>query len=238
MNFVICDDLEREVRFLEENLNKLLSLTSEESLIFHFNRSADIIEYLSVSPDTPDVAIISLNLRSSSGFALAEQLGHIYPKMRLILIGSEPGNVERMFEIGVSYFLYSPISSESFQKFMSRLNGLMFTENEKYLSLTSKKGIANIAFSDILYIMSDRRKVIVYQPRGKTDEVYMKLDRAEEALDSRFVRCHQSYLVNMDYIHGITNEGFTLIGDIFIPISQNRYWASKRHYVNYIKSRG
>ena len=42
----------------------------------------------------------------------------------------------------------------------------------------------------------------------------------------------------MDYINGITNEGFSLIGDTLIPISQNRYWAAKRAFVEYIKKKG
>jgi len=238
MTFVICDGSETESRFIEEYLYRFVGPDEEDVLIFHFSKGADIEEYLTVSPDAPDVAIISTALKSPDGFALAETLSRAYPKMRIVLIGRDAGDVERLFENGVAYFMYSPLSTERFRRFTVRIRKAVCGEEKKYLRLANKKGVASIDMAEILYVMSDKRKIIVYQPHGKTDEVYMKLDQVEESLDTRFVRCHQSYLVNMDYIHGITTEGFTLIGDTLIPISQNRYWASKRQYIDYIKSRG
>ena len=113
-----------------------------------------------------------------------------------------------------------------------------FSEMEKYFILESKKNTLRIAYSDILYVMSDKRKAIIYQPNGRTDSLYCKLDEMEQQLDDRFKRCHQSYLINVQYIRGIDVDGFLMIDDIFIPISQKKYWASKRRYIQYIKEQG
>ncbi len=238
MNIVVCDSLKSELQYIYNNISRIFAEKAEDAMIFCFSDARSLSEYLLVSPDIPDAAVISIDLPDSDGISFAASLAKQYKQMKIALVGKDPGNVELLFQIGVVYFLYSPIIDRSFGNFASRLTGLLFSENEKYLNLTTKKGMSNISFSDIFYIMSDKRKIIIYQPNGRTDEVYMKLDEAEAALDSRFNRCHQSYLVNMDYIHGITNEGFTLIDNNFIPISQKKYWSAKKQYVGYIKSRG
>ena len=238
MNIVVCSPSRTELQYIYDKLSVMTARSAEESTVFCFDTGEALAEYLSVSPDCPDAAVLSLDLPDADGFSLASALTEQYRELKLALTGRDPGNVERLFQIGTSYFLYTPFTDSSFGSFLTRFNSLLFRGREQYLRLTTKKGITNIAYSDIFYIMSDKRKIIVYQPNGRTDEVYLKLDEAEMRLDDRFVRCHQSYLVNMDYIHGITNEGFTLIDDCFVPISQKKYWDTKKQYVNYIKSKG
>jgi len=87
-------------------------------------------------------------------------------------------------------------------------------------------------------VMSDKRKIVIYQPNGKTDSIYCRLDEFEGQLDDRFIRCHQSYLINVEYIRGIDVDGFIMIDDIFVPISRKKYWESKRKYIKYVKEQG
>ena len=69
---------------------------------------------------------------------------------------------------------------------------------------------------------SDNKVVYIYTTTQGAVKVYSKLDSFEEKLsDSRFLRCHQSYLVNMQYVAGIVDSDFIMIDDQMIPIRKS-----------------
>ena len=55
-----------------------------------------------------------------------------------------------------------------------------------------------IPYKDIIYMESDNKVVYIHTTTQGAVKVYSKLDAFEEEIkDERFLRCHQSYLVNM-----------------------------------------
>lgn len=238
LNIVICNHLKDESQYLLLQISRMFQEKGEDVMIFAFSTGEELGEYLAVSPDVPGAAVVSLDLPDVDPRAFARQLSERWGEMRLILTGLSPGNVEELFAIGTRYFLYTPFEEQRFARFGRRFTSMLQGDREKIFQVSTKRGIVHIPYSDILYVMSERRKLFIYQPRGVSDELYMKLDEMEQALDDRFVRCHQSYLVNMDCIHGITAEDFLLVDNIRIPISQKRYWPAKHQYINYVMRKG
>ena len=236
MNGLICVPSLDQLDALYSGLINALTSRGREALVFRFSGEQALEEYLAVSPDPPDIIFLPLQLAQLH--TLRASLKSRYPETRLVLTGAPPDDIEELFAMGALYFLYKPLREGSMNRFASFLSSNAQEKAERHLLLKEKQQQTVIPYSKILYIASDKRKISVHQPNGVCSEGYRKLDDAQEELVGRFVRCHQSFLVNMDYIRGITEESFQLVGDISVPISQKRYWASKRQYVEYIKSRG
>ncbi len=237
MNIVLCTVHGEENAFFYHNLQRMLEQQGVESVIFSFKTLEDVSEYITVSPDVPDLLVYS-SANISEQLEKITLLSDAYPSMQFVLIGTEPVSAEQLFAMGITYFFYLPVASESFAAFERRMMKNWFADREKYFIVENKKNTLRIAYSDILYVMSDKRKVIIYQPQGREDSLYCKLDEMEKSLDDRFIRCHQSYLVNVHYIRGIDVENFYLVDNVYIPISQKKYWAAKRKYIGYIKAKG
>lgn len=238
MNILICSPMQEEISFLYNHLQRFFSNRGIEPIILSFPDVSLMTEYLSVSPDMPDALFLSFPIINVCILDMVQRFAEEMPDTNIVLIGEAPADVERLFSLGVFYFFYPNITPEHFHFLECRMAKSWFSDVEKYFILENKKTTLRIAYSDILYIMSDKRKAIIYQPNGKTDSLYCKLDELEQQLDDRFIRCHQSYLINVQYIRGIEVDGFLMIDDIFIPISQKKYWASKRRYIQYIKEQG
>ncbi len=238
MNILICTHIRDEFEFLQKKFLKMFSENGIEVIIFNFQKSEDMLEYLSVSPDNPDIIILSFHGLDDNAKTKIKKITDTYRKAKIILISEEPEYTEEIFSLGISYFFRHPVSEIGFQKFKQCTENRWFNNDTKYFVLENKKSSIKITYSDILYVMSDKRKAVFYQSNGKEDSVYRKLDEIEEMLDERFIRCHQSYLINVAYIRGIELDGFLMIDNIFIPISQKKYWESKRKYIKYIKEQG
>ncbi len=69
----------------------------------------------------------------------------------------------------------------------------------------------NINISQIYYIEVINRKIYVHT-QYDTIEYYDKLEQVQKQLDKRFIKCHRSYIINMDY---------------FLPISKQYHYSSK-----------
>lgn len=89
------------------------------------------------------------------------------------------------------------------------------------LILKNIKGVWQVRVNDIMYIESERRRLHI---KTESDEitVYGQMGKLMEQLPEHFIRCHQSYLVNADYIRGITPRHLELQNQKRIPISRNR----------------
>ena len=79
---------------------------------------------------------------------------------------------------------------------------------------------------------------ILHRTDGNEYTIYKKLNDIEEEINHRaFLRCHQSYLVNMNKIESVENDFTMKSGDV-VPIRTRNLNEIKKEYYNYIEYRG
>lgn len=94
-------------------------------------------------------------------------------------------------------------------------------------------GKRSILLEDLLYIESQSHKL---QFIKKSENLYMygQINKLEsKMLDFNFVRCHQSFLVNLGHIEQISNYTICLSDGSKIPVSRPRYSEVKQRYLQY-----
>lgn len=52
--------------------------------------------------------------------------------------------------------------------------------------------------------------------------------------NNRFLRCHTSYVINMNQVEKFSKEGFVLRGGMNVPISTKQYAVVRNNFVNFI----
>lgn len=72
-------------------------------------------------------------------------------------------------------------------------------ENDRYISLKSEGRVFRVRVKDICTVQA-LNKVIEYRTLSQTIAVYGSMSEAEKQLGESFVRCHRSYLINMNMI--------------------------------------
>lgn len=165
---------------------------------------------------------------------ISERIYDVNPRHRFALICPKYGDdIEQLFKKGVSYYIESVLDKESLKRCVEHFSKFYDDQNGKKLVLKTKKGEESISLADIRYVMSDKRKIIVYLEKTEAS-YYNKLDDIEEALGKSFLRCHQSYIVNMNKIKLFVEDGLLLDNEDFIPVSRKRYFAAKKDYLSYI----
>ncbi|MEG1312021.1 MAG: LytTR family DNA-binding domain-containing protein [Romboutsia sp.] len=75
--------------------------------------------------------------------------------------------------------------------------------------------------NNTFYFTSDKRKIKAITSTCNID-FYDKLDELEKNLPSFFVRIHQRYLININFVSSVESNSLIICGES-LPISRGRY---------------
>lgn len=98
------------------------------------------------------------------------------------------------------------------------------------------EGKKNVNLEKIYYIESNLHKVVFWIKEESLERfsLYEKLNRIEEKIkNQKFIRIHQSYLVNMKHIISIKNYKTVLDNGEELPMSKAKFKAAKEAFIEY-----
>lgn len=129
-------------------------------------------------------------------------------------------------------FLMKLVQIDQFQKNMENLNREMLSVREKLL-IRHKGKMLFISMDKILYLESQLHKVDIVL----ADRIYQCNERLEHILirlGRNFIKCHKSYIINMNYISEFCSKEIVLCTGQKIPVSKKRYADTKRIIYDYL----
>ena len=212
VNFVLCDDNFGALDKLSRMLNSIIiSNNLKGQITYTTDNPTNLLNFVNNNPT--DVLLLDIDLKSStSGLEIAEQIRKIDKSIYIIFVTGH-------FEFGmVAYkyktfdFLQKPLTRERFEETILRLYSDIFGDKVKYLKLDNDKTV--IKENTIKFIKKDGMKVI-FKTDTRDYETYSSFSKISEMLPYNFVRCHKSYIVNIDKIVDID------LSDNIITFSKN-----------------
>jgi len=157
--------------------------------------------------------------------------------VQLIYISRHEEYHLQLFDVQPSGFIKKPIDPEVFKnKLISTIQKVIRKQQQSkinFLPLQQKGKEALIPFRNIMYLESNKRKVILHTLDEQID-YYSTLNEEEMKLPvSDFVRIHQSYIVNFYFIKELSNRSVTLTTGEALPISEKYSSRFKKSYLTF-----
>jgi len=156
-----------------------------------------------------DILFLDIHLPKVSGIELLRSLQQ---PPQIILTTAFPEYAIEGFELDVVDYLLKPFSFERFLKSVSKIKqkgsrkpGLQ----QDFLFVRNKGQIKKIAIADIEYVEAKGDFTIICTSSNR-EVANISLQNILVSLGDRFVRCHKSYVVNIDRIDRIVGN------DIFV----------------------
>ncbi len=183
-----------------------------------------------------DLFFLDIMLGSANGIAVAEMVCSRQPEARVVFITAHILDFAEKIFAGVRPYGYigKPLDSTKVDYYIRRA-AREDARAERSLTV-SRRGVEySLPMSGIRCIESRGRQAFI-RCGDETVDVYERLDALEQQLDERFVRCHQSFIVNLDYVNAMEGDSFT-VADIdksmSIRISRNRLRDARHRYFEY-----
>jgi DNA-binding LytR/AlgR family response regulator len=139
---------------------------------------------------------------------------------------------------GIAY-LRKPVIEGDVIRVLGRCVGV-FLKNSRYITVPrGRSDEVRLPLAGIRFVEVFDKEVVFHADAEKISTLRMSLDEAERALGgSPFLRCHRSYIVNMNYVEAIRNGAFLMKNGFKVPIGKNRHTGSLSAFSDFIAQMG
>ena len=197
LNFVLCDDNLNITNKLEQILETIFSNNNYDGkVVFKSDNADDILQY--ANSNEVDVLMLDIHLNSNkTGLELAEE---IRKKRKNTYIIFTTGHLEYAM-IAYKYktfdYLPKPITYERLEGTIRRLFEDANELNKNYIKIDNKNTL--IDEDEIKYIKKDGMK-LVFHTSNCDYNTYSSFNKFQEKLPDNYIRCHKSYIANLNQI--------------------------------------
>ena len=233
MRIAVCEDNEIHRDIMEHLLNRY---SSERSIPFEFVPYEYGINFLCDMEEGAyfDTVFLDIYMEDTMGNEIAHQLRAMGYQGEIVFLTASPDFAIESYDVDASGYLLKPLDYEKLKMVMDRI-----TRNiaPSAYQIRQRTTVTKVVYHEILYIESSNSKCILHTESGGAYTIYKTLNTIEKELgDRRFLRCHQSFLVNMDHIKQIEKQFLLSNGDV-VPIRQRGVKLVRQAYMDYIASK-
>ena len=232
INIAICDD---DV-YMTANIEQMLQEIGKEQHIqvncdVFFDGSA-LLESL-LGGSCYDLLYLDIEMEQLDGIDTANKIRQLGLPVLIVYVSGHERYLKRLFDTEPFRFVSKPVDKGEFISVFQAAYKRICLEPE-YFSYINNKSLKKIPINSIAFFESSGRVVYIHEtgrrmPDGKEkkseEKFYGKINEVEEQLSAthgRFLRIHQSYLVNFDYIKSMTFTSVCMQDGTILQISKER----------------
>lgn len=181
----------------------------------------------------PELLLLDINLPDGNGFDIIQQTADL--NYDVIFVTAYDEYALKAIKLGALDYVLKPVDpdelttaidkcqSKNDKSFLERalISKESMESKPKRIVLRLQDSFQVIEFEDIIYCNSEGSYTNFHINNGKKIMVSKSIKEYEKQLpEDLFIRCHQSYLVNIKYISKYEKEGYLLLKtDTRIPVS-------------------
>jgi DNA-binding LytR/AlgR family response regulator len=217
MRIAICED-EKECRDNIFEHIKPYKQKYNQITVTDFSSGTDLLDYYDQG-DTFDLIFMDVEMDGINGVETVKEIRKTDKKVMVIFVTSHFNFVCETFRVGAFQFLTKPIKEKEFKKDFERAIERYKINNFKY-TVEGKLGTAFFSVDDVHYIESYNRHLYVCGDGNKFEFTGRISEEQKKLSGFNFIRAHQGFLVNMNYIRSFKNTTVMLKNGVEIPVSR------------------
>ncbi len=234
IKFAICDDEPQMAREIADQLASYMKETASGYSVECFSSGYALLK----SSEEFDVIFLDIQMERPDGTETARLLRQRDNHSLLAFVTVLKECVFDAFQVEAYDYLLKPLDSARFRQTMDRALGWLERDAAKNLVIQRGSGCQVVLLSDLMYCEVLGRKIYLHKNDGRVVDYYDRLEELEQRVDSRFFKCHRSYLVNLDYVSGCQGGQVLLQRGERLPVSRLRERELTQALLRHMKERG
>lgn len=200
IRFALCDDNVQLLSKLENMLEDIfLRHDLDASVVFTANTPKKLVDF--ISKNEVDVLFLDVDLNSqSNGIDIAKEIRKNNKSIYIIFLTGHFEYIVSAFECKTFDFIQKPFSFSKLEHTILRLFEDISANTSKFISLNNKHKLINQNL--INYIQKNGMRTTYYLGLS-TIESYGSFNKIGATLPDNFVRCHKSFIVNVNNISNV-----------------------------------
>lgn len=220
------------MRLLIENYIK--TILDEEYIEYEVSKYCSGEELLEANLKDVDILLLDIKMDNINGMDVARKIRQSGNKMEIIFITSLIDYVQDGYEVKAYRYLLKPINLEELKKHLLTCIKEIKLNKKHYIIIKNKSNTYKINSNEITYIEVQKKDMLIHTI-NKDFEVRYSLEKIERDLNlDQFVRCHKSFIVNLNYVENIKPNIAILESGEEIPVSRYRYKDVKTKFLKFL----
>lgn len=230
MKIAICDDNKFDRALLSEYILQYAGNTMSIVEIVQFDCGEELL--CAFKKEQFKILFLDIYMKGINGVAVAEKIRETDEECKIIFTTSSLEHKSDGFEVAATHYLVKPITYERVEIALNRCKKVL-NSNARYIELTVNKEIIKIRLKDIYCIEAIRNGAVI-TTRLETLRFHYSMTSMEELLtDSRFLRCHRGFIINMDQVSLMKDDVFIMKNGFTIPIRQSGRKSIRQTFMDY-----
>ena len=231
LEIAICDDTEEECREVEAYTARFFGDRGMDVRIDTYTA----MDGLLASENAYDLYLLDVLMPGMTGIEGAARLKERVEHPVVVFITSSLESAVDGYSVNAAGFVLKPVQKERFCATLDRVLSQQLKEQNAYLTVTHNRVPVKLRLDRVAFLENRLHRVYVTLSGGETLAVGHKLSELQKELenDPRFLRCHQSYIVNLDCVEALDESCFKMADGQMVPVSRNFYKQSKHAYYHY-----
>lgn len=221
LHICICDDEKTQRSNLKDIVNPELELKGINFSIAECENGEKLIKLITKDKNCFDIIFLDIEMTGDNGIKIAKKIRELNDSVIIIFVTGFAEYVFNGYDVKALNYILKPYKKGKIIEVLNEALKQIDNVQNRFFIFQLNSSSYKIHLKDIIYFVSDKRKLKVVT-KENTYEFYGKLDDIEKDLPSFFVRIHQRYLVNFNFVLSIENN-YVDIKIEKLPISRQRY---------------
>ena len=209
--YIVVEDVELQ----RENLISLLNSRLDLQLIGSFAHAREAYDFLLEKQTAmPDILFLDIEMPEVNGFNLLEATKALLQHSKVIITTAFPDYAIKGYDYNLTAYLLKPIDLQKLNKALDKaiqeLNQVespsVNTKSKGHIFIKEKNKRLKIDYDEILYCEGANVDVKIITPTRTFITRERVKNLAQMLPSNQFLRVHDSFIVNLQYIKGYTSN--------------------------------
>lgn len=165
-----------------------------------------------------------------NGIELAGRLRAKEEEAVICFVSTSDAFYREAYDLYAVQYLIKPVQEDSLKKLLDKVSKSFVRKKEQSFRFKWRGQAGVIPYGNILFISSREHTISIQCKDGRVWEYKGKLNEvAQQVGEDVFLRCHQSFLVNMYQVDNLSGNELVVCGHR-VPISRRYYTEVKSRY--------
>lgn len=230
LKLAVCDDSEIERELLTRLLEKLLADRRQECIVNTYSSGEELLAEYDMF--RPDIIFLDIYMGKINGIETGKLIRKKSDQVEIVYSTTSLDFLMESYELFALGYLVKPYQPDKIAKLLDYYITKYFSYDTKVLNISFKGKTDIVNYKDIIYMESSNRIVLIHTVSKGDIRIYKKLDELEQELSSLdFLRCHQSYIVNVRQVDYVDDTDFIMKNKSLVPIRKRERKSILNQYM-------